>query len=85
MENLMSPVLLRQLWATIDEAPSSTLLGLNGQDLANTLITRVQNKQSLTGEEREAVRDYIESRSLLIRDLLRTQSAWFVQSIPLPA
>lgn len=65
----MKPNLLNQLWRIIDETPTHILLNLDVRDLVEQMLSKLDNLNSLTPEESYLVRDYIQNKTPLIRDL----------------
>lgn len=65
----MKPTLLNQLWRIIDETPTHILLNLDVRDLVEQMLSKLNKINSLTPEEIYLLRDYIQNKTPLIRDL----------------
>ena len=66
----MNPMVLRKIWAAVDAAPSSSLLGLSDADLVKTVFDKVVSQTPLSHEEEKSVSTYLYSKTTLIRDLV---------------
>ncbi len=71
----MTPTLLRQLWSVIETTQAQILLKLDDASLVQWLLKQIAAGRSLNGEETNILETYIQSRSLLIRDLARERLA----------
>jgi hypothetical protein len=65
--------ILRQLWSTVEQTQTSTLLGLNDTDLVKQLLGQMDNQKDLNSEETNTLSAYIYSKILLIRDLAQAR------------
>ena len=65
----MTPTLLRQLWSLVEATQASLLVNLDDADLAHWLLKRLQMESSINCRDKDVLREYIYSRSSLIRDL----------------
>lgn len=66
---MLSAFILRQLWTIIEETQAVILLSLPEGDLVNQLLNRVQQREVLSKQQYEAVKQYLHQRTPLIRDL----------------
>ncbi|MGF1672473.1 MAG: hypothetical protein ACFCUV_02175 [Rivularia sp. (in: cyanobacteria)] len=66
-------VTMRHVWSVIEETETKTLLNLNDADLLNQLLSQLETKNLLTGEQISAMAAYISSRVPLIRDLAHSR------------
>jgi succinate dehydrogenase flavin-adding protein (antitoxin of CptAB toxin-antitoxin module) len=71
----MSPLLLRQLWSLVETTQASILLTLDDANLVQWLVGQFKNQRSLDHHETHALRNYIQSRLSLIRDLAQERPA----------
>ncbi len=69
----MNPTTLRHLWSTIEQTQAQTLLSLDQSDLADCLLSQVQQDKLLTPEEYNRLSTYISLRIALIRDLAQSR------------
>ncbi|MBH8553777.1 hypothetical protein I8751_15650 [Nostocaceae cyanobacterium CENA357] len=65
--------ILRQLWSTVEQTQTSTLLGLNDTDLVKQLLGQMEKQKDLNSEETNTLSAYIYSKILLIRDLAQAR------------
>ncbi len=65
--------ILRQLWSTVEQTQTSTLLGLNDTDLVKQLLGQMNNQKDLNSEETNTLSAYISSKISLIRDLAQAR------------
>ena len=66
----MSPAQLRQLWKTINNAPSNEIAKLNDVDLVDWLTQQFEQDRSLAAKELTMLKKYLQSRLQLIRDVV---------------
>lgn len=66
---MISTSILRQLWTIIEDTQAIILLSLPESDLVNQLLSLVQQREVLSKQQYEAVKDYLHERTPLIRDL----------------
>lgn len=71
----MTPALLRQLWSVVETTQAQLLLKLDDAGLVQWLLKQIATARSLNREEAHVLESYIQSRSLLIRDLARERLA----------
>ncbi|HEY9825821.1 MAG TPA: hypothetical protein V6D19_10260 [Stenomitos sp.] len=60
---------LRQLWTVVEDTQPPLLLMLNDTDLIKQLLSQLQNRYMLTGEEVQMANVYLRDRLSLIRDM----------------
>lgn len=60
---------LRQLWTVVEDTQPPLLLMLNDTDLIKQLLSQLQNRYMLTGEEVQMANAYLRDRLSLIRDM----------------
>lgn len=65
----MSPLMLRQLWVLVEASQTSTLLGLDDNNLVQWLLRQFRAEQSLDHNETDVLVTYIHSKLSLIRDM----------------
>ncbi|PSF39554.1 hypothetical protein C7H19_01830 [Aphanothece hegewaldii CCALA 016] len=70
----MKPTLLNQLWRIIEETPTHILLSLDVRDLVEQMLLKLDKINPLTPEENCLIRDYLKSKTPLIRDLAYERS-----------
>jgi hypothetical protein len=64
---------LRSLWAVVERTQSSVLLGLSDTDLIKQVLGELHNQGVVCEEEVVTVRDYLSSKTSLIRDLAQSR------------
>lgn len=65
----MSPSMLHQLWSLIENTQASIILSLDDTTLVQWLDKEFRLSRSLDNTERDVLKNYIQSRISLIRDL----------------
>ena len=65
----MKPLLLRQIWYIINETQTQILLELSSNELVDQLLLKLEQQRPLSPEENNHVRNYLSSKTSLIRDL----------------
>lgn len=65
----MNSLTLRHLWTVVEETQTNVLLRLSDTELVKQLLSQLDNKNPLSGEEISTMSAYILSRTSLIRDL----------------
>lgn len=60
---------IRHLWTVVEETQTNVLLRLSDTELVKQLLSQLDNKNPLSGEETSTMSAYILSRTSLIRDL----------------
>ncbi len=71
----MNSSTLRQLWAVIEDTQAAVLLRLSDTDLVRQLLNQLECRKSISGEEMGTLRQYLHSRTSLIRDLAQSRQA----------
>jgi succinate dehydrogenase flavin-adding protein (antitoxin of CptAB toxin-antitoxin module) len=61
--------MLRQLWVLVEASQTSTLLGLDDNNLVQWLLRQFRAEQSLDHNETDVLVTYIHSKLSLIRDM----------------
>ena len=70
----MSVETLRLLWSVIAEISSDSTTSLSDEALFGSLLSKINNRLCLTPEDQTAIRLYLRSRKLLIREMLQDQT-----------
>ncbi|MDY7015083.1 MAG: hypothetical protein SVX43_16100 [Cyanobacteriota bacterium] len=65
----MTPVMLRQLWALVENTQAPLLLNKDDPSLVEWLLRQMSDRCSLEARETELLSAYIRSKTSLIRDL----------------
>lgn len=65
----MTPVVLHQLWALVDETHYSTLIHLDDNSLVQWLLKQLRQGRSLNHDEADSISSYIRDRLPLIREM----------------
>ena len=65
----ISPMRIRAIWKTVNNAPANEITSRNDTDLVNWLVQRLGLDLPLPASEVNMLRLYINSRLPLIRDL----------------
>ena len=71
----MNSSTLRFLWSVIEQTQTNTLLKLNDTDLVKQLLKQFDANKALSSEETSIIRNYLYSRTTLIRDLAQARQA----------
>jgi succinate dehydrogenase flavin-adding protein (antitoxin of CptAB toxin-antitoxin module) len=61
--------MLRQLWVLVEASQTSTLLGLDDNNLVQWLLRQFRAERSLDHNETDVLVTYIHSKLSLIRDM----------------
>jgi hypothetical protein len=69
----MSPSLMHRFWVFVEMTQSSILLNLDDDALRQWLLRHFNAQQSLDHQEVSWLREYIDSRLCLVRDLAITR------------
>lgn len=69
----MTPMMLRQLWALVDDTHSNILIHMDDSSLVQWLLRQFGSIRSLDGSEADLLRDYIHSRLPLIREMAHSR------------
>ncbi len=70
----MTPTILHQFWAFIENTQATTLLNLDDATLVGWLIGQFQRQTVLNTEETQKLNTYISGRLPLIRELAEDRS-----------
>ncbi|MDJ0518434.1 MAG: hypothetical protein QNJ74_19985 [Trichodesmium sp. MO_231.B1] len=65
----MTPTMLRQLWSVVENSQATTLVSLDDATLVQWLIKQLKKRSALNCTEADLIKEYIQSRVSLIRDL----------------
>ncbi|MEA5565091.1 MULTISPECIES: hypothetical protein [unclassified Anabaena] len=65
----MTPTILRQLWAVVENSQTKTLLQMDDASLVQWLAHQTTTQAFLEPNETDFLTDYIQSRLSLIRDI----------------
>ncbi|WP_066381529.1 MULTISPECIES: hypothetical protein [unclassified Anabaena] len=65
----MTPKILRQLWAIVENSQSKILLQMDDASLVQWLANQITTQALLDAHETDFLVDYIQSRLSLIRDI----------------
>ena len=68
MVTVMTPELMRSVWAMIEDFPVGERLKSNSDYFINQMVETLMNRGSITPENADLVRDYLASRMLLIQE-----------------
>ncbi len=66
---MVTPSMMRQLWALVESTQVSTLLQFEDTDLVQLLLKRFKAQQSIDAQAANSLNTYIESKLPLIRDI----------------
>ncbi|MBE7379926.1 MAG: hypothetical protein F6J95_000765 [Leptolyngbya sp. SIO1E4] len=67
----MSVETLRLLWSVVSETSPENVAGLSDEALIGSLLSRINSRLCLTLEDQTAVRSYLGSKRLLIREVIQ--------------
>ncbi|NJK99806.1 MAG: hypothetical protein HC838_14070 [Spirulinaceae cyanobacterium RM2_2_10] len=70
----MTPAIMRQVWELIENTQASMLLRQDDPSLVAWVLSQLANRRSLEQQEAIVLRDYLRSRTALIRDLAAQRS-----------
>ncbi|MBK4730520.1 hypothetical protein JJD41_11695 [Oxynema sp. CENA135] len=65
----MNPLMLRQLWSSIENSQVNILLSLDDTSLIQWLIKQFKQEQSLNQDETNMIDNYLRTKLSLIRDI----------------
>ncbi|BAZ40082.1 hypothetical protein NIES4101_60430 [Calothrix sp. NIES-4101] len=65
----MTPSIMRQLWSVVEKTHSKTLLNMDDASLVQLLVKQTKTEVSLDGNETSYLKNYVESRLALIRNV----------------
>ncbi|MBC7972671.1 MAG: hypothetical protein H7Z11_21535 [Verrucomicrobia bacterium] len=66
---MVTPNMMRQLWALVESTQVNTLLQFEDSDLVQFLLKRFKAQQSIDAQDASNLDTYIQSKLPLIRDL----------------
>ncbi len=66
---MVTPNMMRQLWALVESTQVNTLLQFEDSDLVQFLLKRFKAQQSIDAQDARNLDTYIQSKLPLIRDL----------------
>lgn len=66
---MVTPNMMRQLWALVESTQVNTLLQFEDSDLVQFLLKRFKAQQSIDAQDASNLDTYIHSKLPLIRDL----------------
>ncbi|MBW4583315.1 MAG: hypothetical protein KME42_27425 [Tildeniella nuda ZEHNDER 1965/U140] len=66
---MVTPNMMRQLWALVESTQVTTLLQFEDSDLVQFLVKRFRAQQSIDAQDARNLDTYIQSKLPLIRDL----------------
>lgn len=69
----MNSSTLRQLWTVIEETQTNVLLKLSDADLVKQLLSQLDHRKPLSGEEAGTISQYLHAKTTLIRDLAQSR------------
>jgi succinate dehydrogenase flavin-adding protein (antitoxin of CptAB toxin-antitoxin module) len=72
---MVTPNMMRQLWALVESTQVTTLLQFEDRDLVQFLLKRFRAQQSIDAQEVRHLDSYIQSKLPLIRDLAEDRSS----------
>lgn len=65
----MTPSMLRQLWSLIETTQATLIVNLDDASLSQWLLKQFNLTSPINGSEADLLRQYIQSRLSLIRDI----------------
>jgi succinate dehydrogenase flavin-adding protein (antitoxin of CptAB toxin-antitoxin module) len=65
---MMTPIMMRQLWALVESTQVSTLLNFNDSDLVQLLVKQLVAKQAIDEQTMHTINNYVHAKLPLIRD-----------------
>lgn len=72
---MVTPNMMRQLWALVESTQVSTLLQFEDSDLVQFLVKRFKAQQSIDAQAANSLDTYIQSKLPLIRDLAEDRNS----------
>ncbi len=66
---MVTPNMMRQLWALVESTQVSTLLQFEDSDLVQLLLKRFQAQQLIDAQDTRTLDTYIQAKLPLIRDI----------------
>lgn len=72
---MVTPNMMRQLWALVESTQVTTLLQFEDSDLVQFLVKRFRAQQSIDAQDVSHLDTYIQSKLPLIRDLAEDRNS----------
>lgn len=72
---MVTPNMMRQLWALVESTQVSTLLQFEDSDLVQFLLKRFKAQQLIDAQDASSLDTYIQSKLPLIRDLAEDRNS----------
>ncbi|MBW4696147.1 MAG: hypothetical protein KME27_30900 [Lyngbya sp. HA4199-MV5] len=72
---MVTPNMMRQLWALVESTQVSTLLQFEDSDLVQFLLKRFKAQQLIDAQAASSLDTYIQSKLPLIRDLAEDRNS----------
>ena len=72
---MVTPNMMRQLWALVESTQVTTLLQFEDTDLVQFLLKRFRAQQSIDAQDASNLDTYIQSKLPLIRDLAEDRNS----------
>ncbi|MBW4472763.1 MAG: hypothetical protein KME45_20660 [Stenomitos rutilans HA7619-LM2] len=72
---MVTPNMMRQLWALVESTQVSTLLQFEDSDLVQFLLKRFKAQQLIDAQDTSSLDTYIQSKLPLIRDLAEDRNS----------
>lgn len=72
---MVTPNMMRQLWALVESTQVTTLLQFEDSDLVQFLVKRFRAQQSIDAQDVSNLDTYIQSKLPLIRDLAEDRNS----------
>ncbi|XGV97239.1 MAG: hypothetical protein ACAF41_31515 [Leptolyngbya sp. BL-A-14] len=72
---MVTPNMMRQLWALVESTQVSTLLQFEDSDLVQFLLKRFKAQQLIDAHDTTSLDTYIQSKLPLIRDLAEDRNS----------
>ena len=72
---MVTPNMMRQLWALVESTQVATLLQFEDTDLVQFLLKRFSAQQSIDAQAARQLDSYIQSKLPLIRDLAEDRNS----------
>ena len=69
----MQPSLLHRIWCIVNETQTQILLDMSNKDLVEQLLFKLERQRPLSDEENNLVRNYLCSKTALIRDVANSR------------
>jgi succinate dehydrogenase flavin-adding protein (antitoxin of CptAB toxin-antitoxin module) len=72
----MTSKILRQMWSVVESTHAKTLLQMDDASLVQWLVKQTKTQALLDGKEADFLRDYVQSRLTLIRDIAHERECY---------